>query len=351
MADYRQLLSSIKTRHNPENLLLVESRMFTGLPSDISDLQRYVYLAMMAVDESYTAKTKEAGQRVKTHLQEGGLCDVSYHYQGSVMTDTHIKGHSDIDLLVICEKYYSYDSTNVKKILASYNNSRYTHSEMEKLRIVDNASPYTGNVLDDLRTIRIQSESILSHKYERCNVNHPKAIKITNQGLHRDVDIVTAGWYDGINSIINDQNRKYRGVQIYDKAKNARCDADYPFLSIDLINSKSASTEGRLKRMIRFLKNIKADSKQTINLSSFDINAICYDIDTRIYQDLYYLNLVAIVFVQLHRIVYDESYANSITSVDGREHIFRDNNKRKDVAIMFQQVSVIYSTLKEQHLL
>lgn len=45
MTDYRQLLSNIKTRHNPENRYLVESRMFTGLPGDISDLQRYVYMA------------------------------------------------------------------------------------------------------------------------------------------------------------------------------------------------------------------------------------------------------------------------------------------------------------------
>lgn len=350
MTDYRQLLSDIKTRHNPEKQYLVESRMFTGLPSDISDLQRYVYLAMMAVDENYTSKTKEAGQRVKTHLQEGGLTDVSYHYQGSVMTDTHIRGYSDIDLLVICEKYYSYDSVNIKRILESYNPS-YNCSEVSKLRAVDNASPYTGNVYDDLRTIRVQSENILSRKYLKCDINHPKAIKITNQDLHRDVDIVTAGWYDDVNSIINDKNIIYRGIQVYDKLTNDRCDADYPFLSIERINTKSANTGGRLKRMIRFLKNIKADSKQKINLSSFDINAICYDIDINKYKELHYLNLVTIVFLQLHKIAYDESYANRLTSVDGKEYIFRGNNKRQEVATMYQKVHSIYSILKKQYLL
>lgn len=350
MTDYRQLLSDIKTRHNPENQYLVESRMFTGLPSDIGDLQRYVYLAMMAVDENYTSKTKEAGQRVKTHLQEGGLTDVSYHYQGSVMTDTHIRGYSDIDLLVICEKYYSYDSVNIKRILESHNPS-YNYSEVSKLRVVDNASPYTGNVYDDLRTIRVQSERILSRKYVKCDTSHPKAIKITNQDLHRDVDIVTASWYDDVNSIINDQSITYRGIQVYDKVANIRCAADYPFLSIERINTKSANTGGRLKRMIRFLKNIKADSKQKINLSSFDINAICYDIDVSTYKDLHYLNLVTIVFLQLHKIAYDESYANRVTSVDGKEYIFRDRNKRQEVAVMMQNVYNVYSILKEQHLL
>lgn len=350
MTDYRQLLSNIKTRHNPENRYLVESRMFTGLPGDISDLQRYVYMAMMAVDDSYTSKTKEAGQRVRTHLQDGGLTNVSYHYQGSVMTDTHIKGYSDIDLLVICEKYYSYDSASVKQILASYN-TRYSYSQLSKLRSIDNASPYTGNVYDDLRTIRVQSESILSRKYLKCDISHPKAIKITNQDLHRDVDIVTAGWYDNVNSIINDQNITYRDIQVYDKVANNRCAADYPFLSIERINTKSVNTGGRLKRMIRFLKNIKADSKQKIDLSSFDINAICYNIDIDAYKDLHYLYLVTIVFLQLHKIAYDESYANSITSVDGKEYIFRGNNKRREVATMLQNVSTIYSILKEQHLI
>lgn len=193
---------------------------------------------------------------MRTHLQDGGLTNVSYHYQGSVMTDTHIKGYSDIDLLVICEKYYSYDSASVKQILASYN-TRYSYSQLSKLRSIDNASPYTGNVYDDLRTIRVQSESILSRKYLKCDISHPKAIKITNQDLHRDVDIVTAGWYDNVNSIINDQNITYRGIQVYDKVANNRCVADYPFLSIERINTKSVNTGGRLKRMIRFLKILK----------------------------------------------------------------------------------------------
>ena len=39
--------------------------MFSGLPTYANDIQRYVYLVMMAVDDNYTSKTKEAGKRVK----------------------------------------------------------------------------------------------------------------------------------------------------------------------------------------------------------------------------------------------------------------------------------------------
>lgn len=89
---------------------------------------------------------------------------------------------------------------------------------------------------------------------------------------------------------------------MYDKVANNRCAADYPFLSIERINTKSVNTGGRLKRMIRFLKNIKADSKQKIDLSSFDINAICYNIDIDAYKDLHYLYLVTIVFCSYTRL-------------------------------------------------
>lgn len=349
MTDYRQLLSNIQVRHNPEKQFLVESRMFSGLPAYSNDIQRYVYLAMMAVDDNYTSKTKDAGQRVKEHLQNGGLLNVSYHYQGSVMTDTHIKGHSDIDLLVVCNKYYTYDALNVQRILTTPSN--YTYSQLSKLRSVVEREAYKGRCVEDLREIRLKSESILRWHYAKCDTTHPKAIKITNQSLHRDVDIVAAGWYDDVTSILNDQDITYRGIQVYDKDTHELCSADYPFMSIERINSRSSDTGGRLKRMIRFLKNVKVDSKNSIDLSSFDINAICYNIAPYKYDGLHYLELVSIVRDQLYKIVSDESYANNMLSVDGKEYIFKGNNKRAEVIKIYQDVYTIYSILKTQNLL
>ena len=349
MTDYRQLLSNIQVRHNPEKQFSIESRMFSELPAYSNDIQRYVYLAMMAVDDNYTSKTKDAGQRVKEHLQNAGLLNVSYHYQGSVMTDTHIKGHSDIDLLVICNKYYTYDALNVQRILNTPSN--YTYLQLSKLRSVVEREAYKGRCVEDLRDIRLQSESILRRHYDKCDITHPKAIKITNQCLHRDVDIVAAGWYDDVTSILNDQNITYRGIQVYDKNAHELCSADYPFLSIDRINSRSSDTGGRLKRMIRFFKNVKVDSKNSIDLSSFDINAICYNIAPYNYNNLHYLELVEVVYNQLYKIVYDESYANRIVSVDGKEYIFKGNNKRVEIKKLYQDVLTIYSILKTQNLL
>lgn len=104
--DYKSKLVTLSNRYNPERVTLFETRHFSnsGLQSTDRDVVQYVKKAMCAVDENYTRKTKEAGEAAKNHLK-GELCNVSFEYQGSVMTDTHIRGASDIDLLVLCDKF------------------------------------------------------------------------------------------------------------------------------------------------------------------------------------------------------------------------------------------------------
>ena len=116
--NYQLKLEQLKNRYNPERSVIIENRMSSEDFSFDTDIVRYVKRAMMAVDSNYTSKTKEAGENVKAHLR-GALTDVSFRYQGSVMTDTHIRGASDIDLLVICEKFYGTDITKVRQELAN----------------------------------------------------------------------------------------------------------------------------------------------------------------------------------------------------------------------------------------
>lgn len=342
MNDYRQLVLNLQNRYNPDGQYLVERKLFSDLGECKNDIQRYVRLAMMAVDDSYTQKTKEAGKRVEQHLK-GRLSNVSFRYQGSVMTDTHIKGYSDIDLLVICENFYIYDVNAVQNAINTYS-WKYTPLQLYKLQSVDNNTRYQGNVYADLRNLRMECESVLRGTYQKCDTSHAKAIRITNQDLHRDVDIVVANWYDNVNSIIND-DEKYRGIQVYDKEKNIKCTPDYPFLSIDRINSRSTETGGRLKRMIRFLKNVRADSKRPIDLSSFDINAICYAIDASQYKDLYYTELVFVVLRQLYKIMQDPGYRENLKSVDGNEAIFSKKQKVDEAAKLADEVSGIWKAL------
>lgn len=327
MNEYSTLVTSAQWRQNPERDALIERKFFSDSIGDKYDVQKYIKLAMNEVDEKYTQKTLQAGERVKIHLQREQTW-ATYKYQGSVMTKTHIKGYSDIDLLTICDKFYSWDSSGVNKILDSITEKqRFYQTQIDKLQYEKTLDSYKGDSLDDLRSMRLSNERVLQNTYDICDISNPKAIMITNQDLHRDVDIVTASWYDDVQSIISDKG-DFRGVQIYNKDNHLKESSDFPFLSIKRINERGSSTHGRIKKMIRFLKTLKADSNQDVKLNSFEINAICYNIPTTEYDDATYLQLVIVLYLEFTKISSDSTYANQIVSVDGREYIFRGKPNR-----------------------
>jgi hypothetical protein len=344
--NYRQLTESIRGRINPENFAY--KKTFSDELSTISysDVLTYIRLAMKGVEPEYTQKSRDAGERVKEHLLKE-LKDVTFKYQGSVMTDTHIKGYSDIDLLTICEKFYQPDNYAIKQLLDNpERRAKFYDSSIVKLQREVDSTTYTGDSLDDLKKLRLDSERILSDVYSNCDTSKPKAIKIKNLSLNRDVDIVIANWYDDITSVINDKG-DFRGIQVYNKDSNLRENADYPFLSILRINERSSETNGRLKKMIRFLKNLKANSDHEIDLSSFDINAICYDIKTYEYQNLSFYELVPVIYNQLKNISSSQTKSDDIISVDGREYIFRYNSvKLENLKKLLAEVEGIFLDLR-----
>jgi len=345
--NYRQLTESINSRLNPNSLAL--EKAFSNELGTISynDTLVFIRTAMKGVDPNYTQKSRDAGERVKDHLNKS-ITDKIFRYQGSVMTNTHIKGVSDIDLLVISDKFYSYDSQGIGAILESTaRQSKFSSTSIQKMENEKASSSYSGNSIDDLKKLRLDSETALIAVYSICDTTKPKAIKIKNLSLNREVDVVIANWYDGVSSIINDKG-EYRGVQVYDKSTNSKGSADYPFLSINRINERSSNTNGRLKKMIRFLKNLKAFSQVDIDISSFDINAICYDIDSGKYQNLVFHELVGILVIQLSSLSTDSTHSDDLVSVDGREYIFRYNiQKLENMRLLLNEVESVFLDLQK----
>lgn len=344
--NYQRLAEAVRNRINPDQISI--SKSFSEELSAISynDVLVYIRMAMKGVEPEYTQKSKEAGERVKGHLKD--LEQVSFEYQGSVMTNTHIKGHSDIDLLVLSEKFYRYDAAGSQRFINDSSlRGGLKPGQVNNLLNEVSGSSYTGDGLKDLRDLRLNSEGILTYTYEICDIRNSKAIKITNKSLNRDVDVVVANWYDDVVSIINDKG-EYRGIQVYNKDLHSRELPDYPFLSISRINQRSADTNGRLKRMIRFLKNIKADSGKAdqVKLSSFDFNAICYDIDPGLYYNKTFIELVPILYNQIYSICNNAHHADRVTSVDGREPIFRGNpEKIQNLRLILAEVASIFTDL------
>ena len=347
MKDYRRLIENIQERTNPENIAVKKS--FSDELSSISysNILKYVRYAMEGVEPEYTQKSKLAGERVQNHLKEN-LTAVVYKYQGSVMTNTHIKGTSDIDLLVITDTFYTFDRSSINKVITTESLKTQLNSiQLSKLQNELKGGGYS-NALSDLRKNRIDSENTLIPIYDICDISHPKAIKITNKSLNRDVDIVIANWYDGVTSVLRDKDSDYRGIQVYNKETNSKGSADYPFLSIKRINERSSETNGRLKKMIRFLKNIKADSDLEIKLTSFDFNAICYDIKTYKYSSKNFYELVPVLYLQLKSLSENIEHSNKLKSVDDNEYIFRDDSdKLNSLRNLMSEIESVLLDLKK----
>lgn len=346
--NYKELTQRLRSRLDPERLIFEKSINEELSSISYADVLEYVRYAMNGVEPAYTQRSKEAGERVKGHLYDGGITEATFQYQGSVMTDTHIRGYSDIDLLVISDKFYSWDSAGVGQALnKSYN---YHTLQLQKLHFETEVGNYSGNALDDLRRLRLDSESILQRKYMVYDTSKPKSIKIENKDLKRDVDVVIANWYDDVTSIVNNKGIN-RGIQVYHKDLNIKGKVDFPFASIERINTRSAATSGRLKKMIRFLKNLKAKSSLTIDLSSFDFNAICYDIDTLKYQYVTFYQLVPVLYIQLKRLADNTDAANNLISVDGREYIFRGKlEKVRSIRNLMTEIETILLDLKNSRI-
>ena len=340
--NYSSRIEQLRSRYNPDRTQLFENRVLSETSGLIGDTQKYVRMAMMAVDDEYTQKSKQAGEAAKGHLSKV-LTDVDYRYQGSVMTDTHIKGASDIDLLVLCTKF---NHTDISRVRSEMNNfSSHTYSELSNLRSYNNRfNPYQGNCYSDLRTLRLQIERIMLNTYDICDITNPKSVKITYQNLHRDVDVVTACWYDSYYYVLNGENETDRAISIYDKDTNSDKGPDYPFLSIDRINRRSAITNGRLKRMIRFLKNVRSDSDKTIDLSSFEINSVCYSIPVTDYENLPYPNLVSLLWSYMYTLL-QHGTASQLKSVVGDEKVFTTAEKIQALKLLKDEVWYIYQDL------
>ncbi len=69
-----------------------------------------------------------------------------------------------------------------------------------------------------------------------------------------------------------------RGIHVLDVGNGTRV-SNFPFLNQHLLNSKNSSTGGGLGRAIRLLKTLKADADKAIEISSYDIAAIAWNMN------------------------------------------------------------------------
>lgn len=343
--NFSELANRVRQSSNPQGYDYKQNLINESLGVPHSDVNEYVKLSMFGVPKAYTETMLAAADMVKKTLDKSHGKDVEFKIQGSVATNTHIWNENDVDLVQITSKSNTLDREGLDKAIAE--TQKYTPEENQNIRKYYNSfSSYKGNTKDDLKEIRIKSEKVLTDTYTSVNISKPKAICVNMQNPKRNVDVVTAVHYNPLEYMKSYHDYK-KGIQIYDKDLDIKLPPEYPFWSIKLIQDRNLLVQGRLKKMIRFLKNISYDIRQDIErkllVSSFDINAICFNIHPDSYSYLHYLELVDILSEELNKLVDSAVYRNSLRSIDKQEFIFygKEAGKIDDLILMRDAVDLI----------
>ena len=237
--------------HQPAQL----SEWLKLLPLASTVAVRYAVGAMQPIDNEYTKNTFAESERVQGQLSagyEGIGRSVEYAHQGSVTSDTHIKAHSDIDLLVV-EKRFVYLEPPLQP-----------------------SSPYKGDAMQDRLELRHVAEKKPVSAYPSANVDCSggKAISLSGGSLRRKVDVVIAGWLD-TPEYKDGLGEHFRGVSVLDKPERKTIQ-NKPFLHNFRVDLRDRLERGGLRKVIRLLKSLKYDADKTATISSYDVAAIAY---------------------------------------------------------------------------
>ncbi|HFQ6835618.1 MULTISPECIES: hypothetical protein [Pseudomonadaceae] len=289
---------------------------------------KYAIGAMAAVDEAATKVSIREGERVADSLIKSLSSEgesVTRRLQGSVALDIHIKGHSDVDMLILV--------TNPVNV--------------ELPKVVPNGylpSSDPRSLLQIIRDIRAKSERILAVNFPKANVDcsSSKCICVSGGSLAREVDVVPAIWFDTIKYQSSSQDHD-RGVKIYNKSDDEFL-LNFPFTHIKLVNDRDALYGGNLKSVIRLMKNMIADmpdyKKRVVKqLSSYDLAAIGYHMNENLYAPYYMkLSLVEKTRAHLAFLLAAKDYRSSLSVPDQSRKIFDNDGKVEALSILSKEM-------------
>jgi len=292
---------------------------------------KYALGIMQEVDPSYTENSVSEGERVKQQIENRVMTKVKFEYQGSVPLNVHIRGVSDIDILVLLDPYLTIDSNGCRA-----NTSDYIE--------------WTGSSgVDLLANLRTELETALKAAYPAVDVDDSgdKAIGLSGGSLARKVDVVPSHWHDSAAYQIS-QNKKDREVKIFQKSTRDTF-LNRPFLHIDKINEKDRYTRGGAKKVIRMLKNLKADSDNPSRIltNSYEIAGLVYYFDDLSINIPAYneLSLIAATKQQLSRMIENKSQTMNLTTPDGIRKVVNSEEKFNSLIFLKEEVDELAKNL------
>lgn len=292
-------LNNLRARRNPEQRQLQEA--YSQVQEDAS--VQYLVGAMQPVEAGYTQNTLAEADRVFNQVYQGlwrnGL-SAEKGYQGSVTKNTHILAHSDIDLLVVEQRFEDWQRPQVPP------------------------SPYAGDPLADLQQLRAITTSTLRSAFYAATVDDKptKCVRISGGSLTRTVDVVPCNWWR-TNDYAQSGNEVYRGIGILDISVPER-QWDQPFIHGALLEAKDQRTAGNTKALVRLLKSLKYDSEGRCDMSSYDIESVVYSMpDSKMAWSIGDEILLAVACKDwLVTLESDATLRNSLDVPDGKRKIF-----------------------------
>jgi len=257
-------------------------------------------LAMQPIDAESTEKTFANGESVKSQLQIWLPAEyrVNFAYQGSVTNNTHIRIHSDIDLLAFHGGFVLRDGAP--------------------------QAPGLGiNVIDALTRLRASTVSTLKSKFPTYIVdsNPGKSVAVSGPALSSKIDVVNGNWWDTLEyqrtQVLSD-----RGISILN-SKVPETIQNKPFDHNRKIDEKDRQTGG-LRKGIRLLKTLKYSSAPQLSISSYDIAALVWNmsVSTLNVDENAYLNLAENIFKELCHFVDNQPVRDAMMVPNGTRKVF-----------------------------
>lgn len=253
-------LDSLRARRTDATtgaVILKEARLAKAMLSPgARDALDYFTESAEPVPADYTAKTFDECARVQNqlaHAYDTAGLPVSFDHQGSVTNNTHIRFHSDIDLLTVTGKFCGLRSPLKPTI------------------------PYPGDPVADLLAIRTTTVGALRGAFPAAKVDDGKSrcVAISGGSLSRKVDVVACNWLH-TEAYAQLPQKRLLGIEVLD-TNGPRRVPNFPFLHNARIEERDIATAGALRRCIRIAKSVKYDSEQQIGFSSYDIASVCYN--------------------------------------------------------------------------
>ena len=299
--NYTDALRRLRQRRNPEDLMIKEA--YAHIEED--EAIRYIIGAMAEIDPNYTRKTYSEAEPVQNQITAGlerHSLGAEYRYQGSITKNTHIRAYSDIDVLTLEKRFHTLENPQVPP------------------------NPYKGDPVADLCQLREICDQTLRAAFSKANIDSSgaRSLKISGGSLAREVDVVPANWFN-TNKYAESSNEVFRGIHILNYPARAR-EKDTPFIHGAILNVRDGKFEGNVRRLIRLSKSLKYDSGRNDVPSSYDIEALVYNMsdDHLLFQRGQELQLAAACQRWLGMVKDSSVLRDSLYVPDGHRQIFAE---------------------------